>query len=133
MRAFVLVLDSFGIGAAPDAALYGDSGSDTLGHIAAVCARGEADDGRREGPLTLPNLARMGLANAYGLSTGKLLDGIEAIAKPAGHYGCASEISKGKDTPSGHWELAGFPVLFDWGHFPHDPRCFPDALIDELC
>src|SRR5947199_76625 len=104
MRAFVLVLDSFGIGAAPDAELYGDSGSDTLGHIAAVCARGEGDDGRRKGPLSLPNLTRMGLANAYCLSTGRLLDGIGPVPRPAAHYGCASEISKGKDTPSGHWE-----------------------------
>src|SRR4051812_29941912 len=108
MRAFVLVLDSFGIGAAPDAALYGDFGADTLGHIAAVCARGEADNGKREGPLLLPNLGEMGLANAYGLSTGRPLDGVASVDKPNASYGCATEISKGKDTPAGHWELAGF-------------------------
>src|SRR5947199_1404765 len=107
MRAFVLVLDSSGIGAAPDAALYGDSGADTLGHIAAVCARGDANSDKREGPLSLPNLTQMGLANAYVLSTGRPLEEIASVDKPMASYGCAAEISKGKDTPSGHWELAG--------------------------
>jgi phosphopentomutase len=133
MRAFVLVLDSFGIGNAPDAALYDDAGSDTLGHIAAACASGEADTDKREGPLALPNLSQMGLVHAYEMSTGRPLAGAEQTAKPTARYGCAAEISKGKDTPSGHWELAGFPVLFDWGYFPREARCFPQALIDALC
>src|SRR5207253_8095964 len=90
MRAFVLVLDSFGIGGAPDAALYGDAGADTLGHIAAVCARGEADNDKRAGPLSLPNLVNMGLANAYGLSTGRALDGIASVDEPNALHGCAT-------------------------------------------
>ena len=133
MRALVLVLDSVGIGGAPDAALYGDAGSDTLGHIAAVCAHGEADNESRTGPLSLPNLTRMGLGKASALSTGRMPDGFASVAEPIASYGCATEISKGKDTPSGHWELAGFPVLFDWGYFPRKTPCFPKSLIDELC
>jgi phosphopentomutase len=133
MRAFVLVLDSFGIGGAPDAALYGDAGADTLGHIAAVCARGEADNDKRAGPLSLPNLVNMGLANAYGLSGGRRLDGIACVDEPIACHGCATEISKGKDTPSGHWELAGYPVPFDWGYFPRATPCFSKELIDALC
>src|SRR3954454_535892 len=133
MRAFILVLDSVGIGGAPDAALYGDSGSDTLGHIAAACARGAADVAGRSGALAVPNLLAMGLGNAYRLSTGRSVPGLESVAKPCASYGCASEISRGKDTPSGHWEIAGLPVLIDWGHFPHETPSFPAALIDELC
>src|SRR4051795_7846877 len=133
MRAFVLVLDSFGIGGAPDAALYGDAGADTLGHIAAVCARGEADNDKRAGPLSLPNLVNMGLANAYGLSAGRELDGIASVDEPIACHGCATEISKGKDTPSGHWELAGYPVPFDWGYFARKTPCFPKELVDALC
>src|SRR3954470_14780651 len=133
MRAFVLVLDSFGIGGAPDAAHYDDAGADTLGHIAEACAHGRANNGKRAGPLSLPNLAQFGLGHAYTLSMGQRLAGFSYGADPVASFGCAAEISKGKDTPSGHWELAGFPVLFDWGYFPREAPCFPDGLIDELC
>ncbi|MDU7769039.1 MAG: phosphopentomutase, partial [Serratia marcescens] len=67
-RTFIMVLDSFGIGASEDAERFGDQGSDTLGHIAEVCARGEANVGR-QGPLTLPNLSRLGLGKAAEEST----------------------------------------------------------------
>ena len=70
MRAFVLVLDSVGIGGAPDAAAYGDEGADTVRHIAEACARGEANDARRSGPLALPNLVRLGLGEACTLAGG---------------------------------------------------------------
>src|SRR5256885_10571727 len=133
MRACVLVLDSFGIGGAPDAAHYDDAGADTLGHIAEACAHGRANNGKRAGPLSLPNLAQFGLGHAYTLSMGQRLAGFSYGADPVASFGCAAEISKGKDTPSGHWELAGFPVLFDWGYFPRETPCFPTALIEELC
>src|SRR3954465_612739 len=133
MRAFVLVLDSFGIGGAPDAAHYDDAGADTLGHIAEACAHGRANNGKRAGPLSLPNLAQFGLGHAYTLSMGQRLPGFSYGPAPVASFGCAAEISKGKDTPSGHWELAGFPVLFDWGYFPRETPCFPTALIEELC
>jgi len=133
-RAFVLVLDSVGIGAAPDAARYGDEGADTVGHIADACACGDANrEGLRHGPLKLPNLARLGLGEACRLASGRTPPGLERSGAPSGRYGCAVEISKGKDTPSGHWELAGVPVPFDWGYFPRAIPCFPPGLVDALC
>ncbi|MCQ8783522.1 phosphopentomutase [Mangrovibrevibacter kandeliae] len=124
-RAILMVMDSFGIGGAADAAAYGDEGSDTYGHIRASCARGEADrPGGRSGPLALPNLDRLGLPLAAGL------DG--SPGEGCGFFGSAGERSKGKDTPSGHWEIAGVPVPFDWGYFPRTVPTFPAALIDQI-
>ena len=133
-RAFLLVLDSVGIGAAPDAALYGDDGSDTVGHIARACAAGGADrSGVHTGPLHLPNLTRLGLGEACRLASGHVPAGLEAHAIPDGFFASAAEISKGKDTPSGHWELAGVPVAQDWHYFPETVPAFPQSLIDDLC
>jgi len=132
MRAIILVMDSVGIGAAPDASDYGDEGADTVGHIAQACARGEADSAARQGPLHVPNLISLGLAEACRLATGHTPPFL-AVKKPAGRFGCAAETSKGKDTPSGHWELAGVPVAFDWGYFPRTTPCFPDAIVSALC
>jgi phosphopentomutase len=133
-RALILVLDSVGIGSAPDAALYGDEGADTIGHIAQACADGRADSkGQRAGPLALPNLVRLGLGKAYECTGACAPPGLEGRESPQGRYGCASEVSKGKDTQSGHWELAGVPVAFDWGYFPTAVPCFPRKLIDDLC
>lgn len=130
-RAIVLVLDSFGIGAAPDAAKFGDAGADTLGHIAAACAEGRANDGRN-GPLHLPNLARLGLFHAHAGSTGAVAKGVQLPAEVTGSYGYAAELSSGKDTPSGHWEIAGVPVLFDWGYFTDTDNSFPASLVNDL-
>ena len=132
MRAIILVMDSVGIGSAPDASAYGDTGADTVGHIAQACARGDADSASREGPLDLPNLVSLGLAEACRLASGELPP-VLSVQKPAGRFGCAAEISKGKDTPSGHWELAGAPVAFDWGYFPRAVPSFPDEIVNELC
>ena len=113
-RAILIVLDSVGIGGAEDAARFGDAGADTLGHIAAACADGRADrKGLRSGPLQLPNLDRLGLEAAAEASTGKKLPGLGYEGPIAGRFGYGVEISKGKDTPSGHWEMAGVPVMFD--------------------
>ena len=133
MRALVLVLDSVGIGSAPDAETYGDEGADTVGHIAEVCAGHGADTDNRAGPLALPNLVRLGLGEACRLAGGRVPPGLKDNARPIGRFGCAREISKGKDTPSGHWELAGMPVPFEWGYFPRAIPCFPRDLIAELC
>lgn len=130
-RTFIMVLDSFGIGASKDAEKFGDAGSDTLGHIAAACARGDANVGR-QGPLNLPNLTRLGLAKAAEASTGKIPDGMDGNAEITGAYAYASELSSGKDTPSGHWEIAGVPVLFDWGYFSDTTNSFPQDLLDKL-
>ncbi len=133
-RALILVLDSVGIGGAPDAYRYGDGGANTLGHLAEACALGLADrDGLRSGPLRLPNLARLGLGEACRIATGRCPPGIEPQGAPVAAYGCAREVSKGKDTPSGHWEIAGVPVPFDWGYFPRTQPCFPEDLTSELC
>ncbi|MCH4563969.1 phosphopentomutase [Halomonas sp. EGI 63088] len=131
-RAIVLVLDSFGIGATPDAADFGDTGADTLGHIAAACARGECDDRGRSGPLRLPNLARLGLLHAHRESTGGWAEGVAVPADVEGAYGYAREVSSGKDTPSGHWEIAGVPVRFAWGYFLEKEASFPAELIEGL-
>jgi phosphopentomutase len=133
MRALILVLDSVGIGFAPDAERYGDVGADTIGHIAAVCARGAADTDERAGPLRLPNLARLGLAQACEIAGGTTPAGLATAEKVVGRYGSACEVSKGKDTPSGHWEIAGVPVHFDWGYFPRTRPCFPPALTSAFC
>lgn len=130
-RTFIMVLDSFGIGASADAKKFGDEGADTLGHIAEACARGEANVGR-SGPLTLPNLSRLGLGKAAEESTGTFPVGLDKNADIIGAYGYASELSSGKDTPSGHWEIAGVPVLFDWGYFSDVENSFPQELLDKL-
>ena len=130
-RAFIMVLDSYGIGASKDAEKYGDKGSDTLGHIAQACFNGEADKGRK-GPLHLPNLTALGLGKAAEASTGTFPPGLDPQAEIIGAYAYAQELSSGKDTPSGHWEIAGVPVLFDWGYFSDTENSFPQALLDKL-
>ncbi|WP_017480296.1 phosphopentomutase [Pseudomonas sp. PAMC 26793] len=131
-KAIVLVLDSLGIGASADAALFGDSGADTLRHIAEACARGEADGPLRRGPLSLPNLGRLGLGAAAAASGDGPLPGDWGDAAPSGAFGHAREQSSGKDTPSGHWEMMGVPVLFDWGYFEKPVNSFPPQLLADL-
>lgn len=129
-RAFLIVMDSVGCGGAPDAAAFGDEGANTLGHIALACAEGRAEE-RRSGPLHLPNLDALGLGAAVRLATGLKTPGLGA--EPRGRWGAASEVSKGKDTPSGHWELAGVPVPWDWAYFPDRVPAFPERLVAEVC
>ena len=129
-RAFLIVMDSVGCGGAPDAGDFGDAGANTLGHIAAACAAGRAEEGRR-GPLHVPHLDALGLGAAVRLASGHAMPGLEAV--PVGRWGAASEVSRGKDTPSGHWELAGVPVPWDWTYFPDKVPAFPDDLVAEVC
>lgn len=119
-RAILIVLDSLGCGTAGDSARFGDEGADTLGHIA------EAVN------LRLPHMEMLGLGKAAALSRGKALPGFQARPSPHAIHGYASEISQGKDTPSGHWELAGAPADFAFGYFPPGERAFPDSLIEEI-
>ncbi|TKT74950.1 phosphopentomutase [Aquamicrobium sp. LC103] len=129
VRAFLFVLDSFGIGGAPDADEFGDAGADTFGHIEAACADGKADvAGLRSGPLSLPNMRSLGLWHAAALATGRQAPD----ETPDGFYGAAEEVSSGKDTPSGHWEIAGLPVRFDWGYFPDTQPAFPEELTQAI-
>ncbi len=132
MRTLIYVLDSLGIGEAPDAKDFGDLGSDTLGHIAKECAEGKCDERGNKGVLNIPNLAKLGMAHAYEGATGKSLAGVETPEQALAIYGWAKEVSRGKDTPSGHWEIAGLPVEFDWGVFPETIPCFPEELVAEF-
>ncbi|WP_282608083.1 phosphopentomutase [Pelagibius sp. Alg239-R121] len=132
-RAFILVMDSFGLGATADAPTFGDQGANTLGHIAQACDEGKADVANgRQGPLRLPNLARLGLGLAAEESAGQPPAGFAKPDHITGAYGHAAERSFGKDTPSGHWEMAGVPVEYDWGFFPKETPTFPAALTDAL-
>ncbi|MFZ1660828.1 MAG: phosphopentomutase [Paracoccaceae bacterium] len=133
-RAFLIVMDSVGAGGAPDANTFfnghlPDTGANTLGHIAQACANGRADDGRT-GLLRMPNLDKLGLGAAVRLASGADMPGFDA--QPVGHWGAATEMSKGKDTPSGHWELAGVPVPWEWHYFPDKVPAFPQDLMDEV-
>ena len=121
-RVIILMMDSFGIGGAKDASAFGDEGANTLYNIA-----------KENGGLEVPNLNALGLGEAAFLSSGKTpnITG-KACIDIASKYGAMQEISKGKDTSSGHWEMAGVPVLFDWGYFPKEYPSFDDKLIASI-
>lgn len=125
-RAFLIVIDSVGIGGAPDADRFfnngvPDTGANTVGHIAQTVTGG----------LRLPTLDAMGLGAAVRLASGDATPGLDAT--PTGAWGAATEISPGKDTPSGHWELAGVPVPWDWHYFTETENSFPAELIAKVC
>lgn len=133
-RAMLLVLDSLGVGGAPDAARFGDEGADTLGHIARRCAEANADQaGMRCGALELSNLEALGIAECCRMATGDAPPALRLDRWTHGRAGCAAETSTGKDSQSGHWEIAGVPVDFEWGYFPDAEPSFPAGLIDALC
>jgi phosphopentomutase len=134
-RAFLVVMDSVGIGGAPDAGRFfnagmPDTGANTIAHIAQACAEGRANEGRA-GPLRLPNLDALGLGAAIRLASGAATPGLEAA--PTGLWGAATEVSPGKDTPTGHWEIAGVPMPWDWTYFPKADPVFPPELIGAIC
>ena len=110
-RVIWIVLDSVGIGEMPDAADYGDVGSDTLGNIA------------KRRPLHLPNLCRLGLANIRPITA------LEPVSHPAGAYGKCALASPGKDTTTGHWEMAGIHLEKPFPAYPHG---FPADIIAEF-
>jgi phosphopentomutase len=129
-RVILLVMDSLGIGSAPDAARFKgdgftDEGANTLGHIADTLALAGT-------PLQLPNLARLGLLHAFHAKCGSPPAGMIPPEEVAGSWAFAREISPGKDTPSGHWEIAGVPVPFDWSYFPKERPCFPAELLARI-
>ena len=107
--------DTF-IGSLADGSEFNDVGSNTLGHIAQQCAAGEANKGRN-GLLKIPNLNQLGYGRACAESSNDFPAGLDESIEPIAAYGYAKEISTGKDTPSGHWEITGAPVLFEWGYF----------------
>lgn len=121
MKAFLIVLDSVGIGAAPDAGDYGDRGASTLAHTAAAC-----------GGLQLPTLQAMGLGNIPPLTDGLAIAGVPATPSPIAAFGAMRERSVGKDTTTGHWEIAGLHLQQPLHIFPPGPPSFPAALLDTL-
>lgn len=131
-RVLILMLDSFGIGHAPDADKFGDVGANTLGHIAKWCFENRRFEDGSKNPLTLPNLSKLGLGIAGKEASHYFPLGLDENPTLIGSYGYAAEISSGKDTPSGHWEIAGVPVLFDWGYFKEHTNSFPKELLDRL-
>lgn len=111
-RIFVIVMDSVGIGEAPDAEDFGDKGSDTLGHIA-----------ERMNGLKMPNLGKLGLSNI------RQIKGIEKAVAPQAYFTKMKEASNGKDTMTGHWEIMGLNISTPFQVFPDG---FPELLIHEL-
>lgn len=135
MRAFLIVMDSVGIGGAPDADQFfngdvPDTGSNTVLNIASACADGLVNDGRA-GPLNLPTMTRLGLGNAIHAATGKIAPNLPLVTGAT--WAAATEKSMGKDTPSGHWELAGLTVPWDWHYFPKLQPSFPAEIVDAVC
>ncbi|KGJ87588.1 phosphopentomutase [Colwellia psychrerythraea] len=124
-RAIIMVIDSFGIGYSPDAEDFGDVGANTLANL----ARAYYEESGKE--IALPNLSSMGLIKACEQASKQTFP-YQGKAPSKGAYGFAQEISTGKDTPSGHWEMAGVPVLFDWGYFLDKTNSFPATLIDNI-
>ena len=121
-RAFLVVLDSVGIGAAPDAADYGDEGANTLGHLAAAV-----------GGVRWPALERLGLGNIPPLVPGGIpIAGVEPTSTPRASYGAMQEVSRGKDTTTGHWEMAGLRLDRGFHIFPPGPPAFPPDLLAEF-
>ena len=131
-RTLILMLDSVGIGSSPDAEQFGDAGANTLGHIAQHCAQGKGDNSGRRGALTLPNLNALGIGHACRDASGLFPPGLNENIPLIGAYAHAQEISTGKDTPSGHWEMAGVPVRFEWGYFPKETDTFPADLLTRI-
>lgn len=128
-RAFLIVIDSLGCGGAPDAAEFDDAGADTFGHVAAACAAGLANGAGRQGWLKAPVLESLGIGIATELSTGVRAPGFAIALRAGAAAGCASEVSRGKDTPSGHWEMAGAPLDGAFGLFEKRTPAFPAAFI----
>jgi len=124
-RAIIMVIDSFGIGYSPDAADFGDVGANTLANLARAYYE---ESGKK---IALPNLSSMGLIKACEQASNQTFP-YQGKAPSKGAYGFAQEISTGKDTPSGHWEMAGVPVLFDWGYFTNKTNSFPTEIIDNI-
>ena len=111
-RVFLIVMDSVGIGEAPDAEQFGDKGADTLGHIA-----------EKMNGLKMPNLGKLGLSHIDEIK------GIKKVDKPQAFYTKMKEASNGKDTMTGHWEIMGLNIETPFKVFPNG---FPDELLNEL-
>ena len=124
-RAIILVVDGFGLGSAPDAEQFGDVSANTFANLA------DAYYQEKGVALNIPNLAALGLVQACQQASNRSFP-YKGDMPSKGAYGYAAEISSGKDTPSGHWEMAGVPVLFDWGYFHDKANSFPESLLEKI-
>ena len=120
-----MVIDGFGIGHAPDANVFGDIGANTFANLS------DAYFKDKNIAINLPNLSSLGLVEACQQASNRQLP-VNGSLPTKGAFGYAAEISTGKDTPSGHWEMAGVPVLFDWTYFKNKEKSFPQEIIDKI-
>ena len=124
-RVIIMVIDGFGIGHAPDANVFGDIGANTFANLS------DAYFKDKNIAINLPNLSSLGLVEACQQASNRQLP-VNGSLPTKGAFGYAAEISTGKDTPSGHWEMAGVPVLFDWTYFKNKEKSFPQEIIDKI-
>ncbi|WP_367670503.1 phosphopentomutase [Sodalis-like secondary symbiont of Drepanosiphum platanoidis] len=131
-RVFILILDSFGIGSSADAIKFGDLGSNTLGHISEYC-QNEFLNKKRKNILKLPNMVKLGLLKVLKKSSGIFpIIGKNKKSNIVGAYSYAQEISSGKDTTSGHWEISGVPILNNWGYFIKNKNSIPKKILNKI-
>ena len=129
-RGIWIVMDAVGIGGAPDASFFGDVGANTFGNIVKACSSGMANVGR-EGHLDIPNLAGLGIYAAHEEANSDT-ENVTTIKSKNQSYAAATEISQGKDTPSGHWELAGVPVNWNWKYFLDKENSLPTDVLKKI-
>jgi len=124
-RAIIFVIDSFGIGHAPDAEKFGDVNANTFANLSQ-----EFFD-QKKAAINIPNFSSLGLVKACEEASGRSFPYIGG-EPTKGAFAYAAEISTGKDTPSGHWEMMGVPVLFDWTYFDERENSFPASLMETI-
>lgn len=128
-RAVLVVMDSVGVGGAEDAVFYGDEGANTIGHIVTAAKNGQCDiESVRSGPLYIPNLARLGIFDALALASGVAT----SVSESSATWGVGVEQSSGKDTTTGHWEIAGCPIQRTFHYFPDTIPSIPLSFVDAI-
>jgi len=130
-KGILIVLDAVGIGGATDANDFADMGADTLGNIKKECIKGRANFSRF-GQLNIPNLASLGIYASHAVAQDYYSENQNFFCSKNASFACASEISKGKDTPTGHWELAGLPLMWNWKYFENKLKSFSEDQIKPI-
>ena len=130
-KGILIVLDAVGIGGATDAKDFADIGADTLGNIKKECIKGRANFSRF-GQLNIPNLASLGIYASHAVAQDYYSENQNFFCSKNASFACASEISKGKDTPTGHWELAGLPLEWNWKYFENKFKSFSEDQIKPI-
>ena len=130
-KGILIVLDAVGIGGATDAKYFADIGADTLGNIKKECFEGRANFGRF-GQLNIPNLANLGIYASHAIAHNYYSENQNFFCSKSASFACAAEISKAKDTPTGHWELAGLPLKWNWKYFENKFQSFSEDQIQPI-